>query len=73
MVPNFFCVFKTFWFLRFHRLPCDLENARVLYKIKRKFAFFFGEYQIYFIPMFSTHSMKYFWHSPQKSKYPLYM
>ena len=34
------CVFKKFWFLHFHRLPCELENARVLYKIKRKFAFF---------------------------------
>ena len=34
------CVFKNFWFLHFHRLPCELENARVLYKIKRKFAFF---------------------------------
>ena len=30
------CVFKSFWFLHFHRLPCELENARVLYKIKRK-------------------------------------
>ena len=43
------CVFKNVWFLHFHRLPRELENARVLYKIKRKFAFFFGEYQIYFI------------------------
>ena len=34
------CVFKIFWFLHFHRLPCELENARVLYKIKRKFASF---------------------------------
>ena len=34
------CVFNNFWFLYFHRLPCELENARVLYKIKRKFAFF---------------------------------
>ena len=34
-----FFVFSTiFWFLHFHRLPCDLENARVLYKIKRKLA-----------------------------------
>ena len=44
------CVFKKFWFLHVHRLPCELKNARVLYKIKRKFAFcFFGECQIYFI------------------------
>ena len=42
------CVFKNFWVLHFHRLPCELENARVLYKIKRKYAFF-DEYQIYFI------------------------
>ena len=49
MVPKLF-VLKNFWFLHFHRLPCELENTRVLYKIKRKFAlFFFGEYQIYFI------------------------
>ena len=34
------CVFKNFWFLHFHRLLCELENAHVLYKIKRKFAFF---------------------------------
>ena len=34
------CVFKNVWFLHFHRLPRELENARVLYKIKRKFAFF---------------------------------
>ena len=37
------CVFKDFFFfffLHFHRLLCELENARVLYKIKRKFAFF---------------------------------
>ena len=33
-----FCVFNNFWFLHFHRLPCDLENARVLYKLKRKLA-----------------------------------
>ena len=38
MVPKFFCVFNNFWFLHFHRLPCDSENARVLYKIKRKLA-----------------------------------
>ena len=31
-------VFNNFWFLHFHRLPCDLENARVLYEIKRKLA-----------------------------------
>ena len=41
MVPNFFCVFNNFWFLHFHRLPCDLENARVLYEIKRKLALCF--------------------------------
>ena len=40
------CVF--IFFFHFHRLPCELENAHVLYKIKRKFAFF-GEYQICFI------------------------
>ena len=43
------CVFKNFWFLHFHGLPCELENARVLYIIKKKLLFFFGEYQIYFI------------------------
>ena len=42
-------VFQKFLVFEFHRLPCELENARVLYKIKRKFAFFFGEFQIYFI------------------------
>ena len=40
---------QNFLFLHFHRLPCALENACALYKITRKFAFFFGEYQIYFI------------------------
>ena len=50
MVPTLF-VFKKFWFLHSHRLLCEFENARVLYKIKRKFAFFFGEYQIYFISL----------------------
>ena len=40
MVPKLFVFSKDFWFLHFHRLPCELENARVLYKIKRKFAFF---------------------------------
>ena len=34
------CVFKIFWYLHFHRLPCELENSCVLYKIKRKLAFF---------------------------------
>ena len=34
------CVFNNFYFLHFHRLPYALENARVLYKIKRKFASF---------------------------------
>ena len=34
------CVYKIVWFLHFHRMPCELENARVLCKIKRKFAFF---------------------------------
>ena len=33
-------VFKIFLFLHFHLLPCALENACALYKIKRKFAFF---------------------------------
>ena len=33
-------VFKNFLFLHFHHLPCALENACALYKIKRKFAFF---------------------------------
>ena len=52
MVPKLF-VFSKFWFLHCHRLPCELENARVLYKIKRKvvlflflFFVFFSEYQI---------------------------
>ena len=40
MVPKLFVFSKMFVFLHFHRLPCELENARVLYKIKRKFAFF---------------------------------
>ena len=35
MVPKLL-VFKNYWFLQ----PFQLENARVLYKIKRKFAFF---------------------------------
>ena len=38
MVPNLFEFSKFFVFLHFHRLPCGLENALVLYKIKRKFA-----------------------------------
>ena len=33
--------------MHFHHQPRELENARVLYKIKRKFAFFSGEQQIY--------------------------
>ena len=44
----FFIYLFFFFFWHFHRLPCELENARVLYNIKRKFAVF-GEYQIYFI------------------------
>ena len=31
------CVFTFFFFFHFHGLPCELENARVLYKIKRFF------------------------------------
>ena len=42
------CVFKNVCFLHFHRLPCELENACVLYKIKKN-AFFSGEYRINFI------------------------
>ena len=34
---NFLC-FQQFLVFAFHRLPCNLENARVLYKIKRKLA-----------------------------------
>ena len=41
MVPKLFA-FKNFWFLHFHRLPCELENVLVLYKTKRKIAFFFS-------------------------------
>ena len=44
MVPKLFVFSKKIGFCIF-----DLENARVLYKIKSKIAFFFGEYQIYFI------------------------
>ena len=44
MVPKLFVFSKIVVFA-----PCELENARVLYKLKRKFAFFFGENQIYFI------------------------
>ena len=44
----YFILFYFIFFWHFHRLPCELENARVLYNIKRKFAVF-GEYQIYFI------------------------
>ena len=71
------CVFKNFWFLHFHRLL----NARVLYKIKRKFAFF-CEYQIYFISLVeniknsdvcNSHDEIIIWYSPQKSKYRLYI
>ena len=43
MVPKLFVCsifFFFFFFLHFH-LPCELGNARVLYKIKRKFASFF--------------------------------
>ena len=43
MVPKLFVCFFFFnlWFVHFHRLPSELENARVLYKIKkRKFSFF---------------------------------
>ena len=36
---NYLC-FQKFWFLHFHRLICEQENARVLYKIKRKFTFY---------------------------------
>ena len=41
MVPKLFVfsIFFFFFFLHFHHLPCELENARVLYKIKIKFAF----------------------------------
>ena len=39
MVPKLFVLSKKFWFLHFHRMPCELEHVRVLYKIKRKFAF----------------------------------
>ena len=42
VVPKLLVFSKVFvFFLHFHRLPCELENALVLYKIKRKFAFFF--------------------------------
>ena len=39
MVPKLF-VFSIFFSFHFHHLPCELENARILYKIKIKFAFF---------------------------------
>ena len=48
------------------------------HKIKRKFTFF-GKYQntlcyaLVKMLIFSTHSMKYIWYSPKKSKYPLYI
>ena len=34
MVPKLFVFSKIFGF---YRLPCELENVRVLYKIRRKF------------------------------------
>ena len=40
MVPKLF-VFSKIWFLHFHRLPCELENVRVLYKKKKIDVFFF--------------------------------
>ena len=62
-------------------------NLLKKYKIKRKFTFFsknhiyitsrelktskFSCCALMKILMFSTHSMKYIWYSPQKSKYPL--
>ena len=36
---NYLCFQKKKLFLHFHRLLCEQENARVLYKIKRKFTF----------------------------------
>ena len=68
-------------FLHFHRLPLQWENAYVLYKIKRKFTFISvnskyiksrkvktSKFSLMKILMFSTHSMKYIWYSPQKEK-----
>ena len=40
---NYMCFqffFFFFFFAHFHRLLCEKENARVLYKIKRKFTFY---------------------------------
>ena len=39
MVSKLFVFSKKKMFLHFHRLLCEQENARVLYKIKRKFTF----------------------------------
>ena len=49
VVPKLFVFSKIFGFCILNRLPCELENARVFYKIKRQFAFFFGEYQMFLI------------------------
>ena len=45
MVPKLFVFSKIFDFCIFIACLVNWRNARVLYKIKRKFAFF-GEYQI---------------------------
>ena len=39
----FYFFIYLFYLSVFQGLPCELENARILYKIK---IFFFGEYQI---------------------------
>ena len=54
------------------------KKTRVLYKIKIKENLFLTVNTKYIssrdlkTSKFSTHSMKYIWYSPQKSKYPLF-
>ena len=83
VVPKLF-VFSKYLIFAFSPPALRIGNVRVLYKIKRKFAFFRWIPNIfhlvswkhkYFhsccalvkIRIFSTHSMKYIWYSPQKS------
>ena len=71
-----FTLFDSAWRMVNKMINCKSSKK---YKIKRKFTFF-SKYKIHFISwrcalmkilMFSTHSLKYIWYSPQKSKYPL--
>ena len=57
MVPKLFVFSKIFGFCIF--TACIVNRKMPVYALVK-------------ILMFSTHSMKYIWYSPQKSKYPLY-